>query len=124
MIKTDIDGLDADLIREILQLKETENSILLFELDHSFYGRNWKVQFIDLFVRLEELKYCLIVVDNFGRPMMSLESNFVKLIQLYTWINSQKNLDFKSVYYLDIWAFPKSKIDVFTRIVKIEKFNE
>ncbi len=124
LIKMDTDGLDVHLVRDVIENKKSTNSILLFELDHSFYGDKWKGIFSELFKRLETLQYSLIVVDNLGRPMMALNQQLTSLNHLFVWIENQKKLEFRSAYYLDIWAFPLEQSAAYKKIVACEKFND
>jgi FkbM family methyltransferase len=124
LIKMDTDGLDVYLVRDVIENEKASRSILLFELDHSFYGKIWKAKFTELFKRLETLKYSLIVVDNLGRPMMALNHDLTLLNHLFVWIENQRKLHFRSAYYLDIWAFPVEQTDAYNKIVSYENFND
>lgn len=124
LIKMDTDGLDLYLVRDVIENEKANRSILLFELDHSFYGKTWKAKFSELFKRLESLKYSLIAVDNLGRPMMALNHDLTNLNHLFVWIENQRKLNFRSAFYLDIWAFPQERTAAYNKIVSYEKFND
>jgi FkbM family methyltransferase len=123
LIKSDTDGLDLFLMNDVMGHSKTTDTVLFFELDHNFYGKEWRKLFQKMLKRLESLNYSLIVVDNFGRVMMATDRDLLSIVQMFIWIENQKKLKFQSVYYLDIWAFPESQRKAYENIVRNERLN-
>lgn len=111
LVKTDTDGFDGYIIKEFLRYIDT---IFFFECDPvaSFENFDW----IQLFEYFEDKKYRLIIFDNFGLPLMFLNSNYVSIMKnLFDYVALQRKLKRISIYYYDVWAIPESDLDIFMK---------
>jgi hypothetical protein len=110
LLKTDTDGWDAAILEQYTAQRETP---LFFEFDPictvGTGGRSAHRQWLDLLQRLQEQAYSAIVFDNYGLPMSCFDRLPAShLMELSSYCRLQAMVGMRRVYYLDIWAFPKS----------------
>jgi FkbM family methyltransferase len=116
LFKSDTDGFDPYIILENLDFFKEENSCLFFEYDPiATIGGIKKCG--ELIRRLEQENYGIIVFDNHGRLMFHAEIPYALLIEeLLQWINLQAKIGARHIYYLDLWAFPPDRHEIFHRL--------
>lgn len=114
LVKSDTDGCDGFIVAELMDELAVP---LFFECDLNETNAGHSSPWPDVFRRLEESRYGIIVFDNAGIPMCIAEDGVGELLRdLSGYIHMQRCAGLVKIYYLDVWAFPPNTVDLFRQI--------
>jgi FkbM family methyltransferase len=116
LIKSDTDGFDGFLVLDYLRESDCP---LFFECDtvNSLHGlpSPWP----EVFRALSERRYSVVIYDNFGLPVCVVPDDpCAMLCDLAGYIHMQRCTQPVRLYYLDVWAFPRSAGALFAEVAE------
>jgi FkbM family methyltransferase len=118
LFKTDTDGMDAFILRQFLELGQTD-AALFFECDvrQTILEERSHATWQSVFGTLRERGYSLIIFDNFGYRMASCSPEHYDLVrELLAYVEAQFSHRYVHVHYLDVWAFPPAMAGIFEEL--------
>ena len=112
LIKTDTDGLDAYIVKELI---EKTDSIIFYECDEiNTLALDVNNPTRANILKMMDLGYDFIVFENYGLPVACVDSSQAEvIIGILDWIKSQYCIGTVRVHYLDVWAFPPKWSDIY-----------
>ncbi len=103
LIKIDTDGYDFKILQSNKELIKQSKPNIYFEYDINF-NDNDATDALNLVIFLETLGYILVIYDNFGNLMDSIENNHTIKMERYNhWLRTSR-INGGGIYYLDIFA--------------------
>lgn len=109
LIKIDTDGYDFKILHSNEELIKQYKPNIYFEYDINFNDSD-ATDALNLVLLLETLGYTLVIYDNFGNLMDSIENNHSIRMRRYNhWLRTSIN-NGGGVYYLDVFATVNSEI--------------
>lgn len=114
LVKTDTDGMDADIVDEVLRIEDVP---VFFECDPTMTPPQLQTAWPGVFEALTDRRYRIVVFDNFGRPMLCEGAHAgATLRDLCGYVSFQRSVHPVTLHYLDVWAFPESWNDVHANV--------
>lgn len=114
LIKTDTDGFDGYIVSELLH--QTDFPIF-FECDTNLVLPCIENPWPNVFKKLNERGYSILVFDNHGLPMLAAQSDVENILtDLSGYSSLQRSVLPIRVHYLDIWAFPPEWKETFVAL--------
>jgi len=110
LVKTDTDGMDALIVRDLLD--NHPDFALYFECDYRLTQSLGKPDLWGSILRdLKSRNWSSIIFDNHGLPMMFMdETNPETIENLQGWIHLQHQIGSVRTHYIDIFSFPPEAI--------------
>jgi FkbM family methyltransferase len=104
LVKSDVDGLDAEALLSGINFIRATCPPLYFEMDP--IGEEQTKSFSDLFEKLTEIGYRFYVFDNFGLPLTGLVGRS-EMLAFLSYINFMyRGKSTRTFYYCDVLAEP------------------
>jgi FkbM family methyltransferase len=117
LIKTDTDGSDGVLVVDLIQ--QAPDATLFFECDTVDRLAHVPNAWPQVFGALDHGGYSVLVFDNFGLPILAASHDVGALLtDLSGYVRFQQALGHTRIYYLDVWAFPPSRRDLFDAVAQ------
>lgn len=112
LLKTDTDGLDSLIVDEAMEL--VPHAPLFFECDPFIIPQGVPGRWNRVLQKLAERGYAIIIYDNHGLPMCSMDTGVDRLLRdLIGYLTLQRATQNIRIHYLDVWAFPRARSDVY-----------
>jgi FkbM family methyltransferase len=105
LVKSDTDGMDGFIISDMLE--KAPDVPLFFECDTTISLPGTANPWPGVFERLDD--YSVVIFDNQGLPMLAAEESAERVLRdLSGYLHLQRSVHPTRIYYLDVWAFPRS----------------
>lgn len=116
LIKSDTDGVDGFLMLDYLARTDCP---LFFECDTVNTIGGIPSPWPAVFQMLSDRQYSVVVYDNFGLPVCVADSDPGTILRdLSGYIHMQYCTQPIRLYYLDVWAFPRSASGIFESVAQ------
>jgi hypothetical protein len=124
IFKSDTDGFDLLIVDNYIKQFHKLESIIFMELNPN-YNLTSEQEVASKLKSWEKYGFSLIIFDNFGVPLTFIDNYYAAILtDLLRSVKLSTKYNRISVYYYDIWLFPKNKKFIFDTIKEGYRSNQ
>ncbi|MCK6104968.1 MULTISPECIES: FkbM family methyltransferase [unclassified Brevundimonas] len=115
LVKTDTDGMDALIVRDLLD--SGPDFAIHFECDYILTRSLGRPDlWTSILQDLKDRDWSSIVFDNYGLPMMFMDKTQPEILEnVQAWIHLQHQVGMVRTHYVDIFSFPPDASHVYNQ---------